>query len=121
MIDAKIVMESVRNASARKASLGLKDFFGFFGGKPPPVVTFAAQGTHVPLSDIISAAVFCESEREACTRSARLCGCAETGDTGISHGRGEELAVESDSEVELLICIQIAKSWGKNRRNKQEY
>lgn len=109
MTDAKIVIERVRNASARKASAGLKGFFGFFGGRlpPVPVFTFVVPGTHIPPSDVASTAVFCESERDACTRSARLCGCTETGATGTSHERGTELAFEDDSERELLVCIQI--------------
>lgn len=106
------MIESVRNASARKASAGLRGFFGFFGGRLPPApefvfITQAAQETHIPPSWITSAAVFCASERDACTRSARLCGCTETGATGTSHERGVEPVAENDSEGELLVCIQI--------------
>ena len=103
------MIERVRNARARKASAGLKDFFGFFGGRlpPAPVFAFVVPGTHIPPSGVASTAVFCESERDACTRSARLCGCTETGATGTSHERGTELVVEDDSEGELLVCIQI--------------
>lgn len=109
MTDAKIVIERVRNASARKASAGLNGFFGFFGGRPPPAPTFvlATPVTHAPPSDVASLDIFCESERDACTRSARLCGCNETGARGVSHERGVGRSVEDDSEEELLVCIQI--------------
>ena len=60
------MMERVRNASARKASAGLRDFFGFFGGMLPPVapIAFVAPG-FVPPSGVASTAALCESESDA--------------------------------------------------------